>query len=341
MTELGREPEELVVGQDVLLFFGELYGRPRTAAEVARHVGRPMYQRVFRRQRTTGFHVAYRNLARSLRDAGYRVHEERRDLALANPTYPVGFGGYPRAVPEFDLPNPTILGPGMYDHPALAPNLMDDPRFRRYIVPCQWMMDLFAPTYGADRCVLWFAGIDADAWPSLALDDKDLDFVVYDKIRWARDHYVPAILDPVVNGLSDAGCTFEVLRYGQHDQAAYRGMLARSRGMVFVCEHETQGLAYQEALSSDVPVLAWDNGFWLDPLRQRYSSEPVPASSVPFFGPDCGERFADADEFAPALDRFRARLASNEFAPRAYVQRELCLEDSARRYAEAYFALCS
>jgi hypothetical protein len=47
--------------------------------------------------------------------------------------------------------------------------------------------------------------------------------------------------------------------------------------MLFLCEHETRGLAYQEALASNVPILAWDTGFWLDPRRPLYDPNPVPA----------------------------------------------------------------
>ena len=36
--------------------------------------------------------------------------------------------------------------------------------------------------------------------------------------------------------------------------------------MIFLCEHETQGIAYQQALSRNVPILAWDRGGdWQDP----------------------------------------------------------------------------
>jgi glycosyltransferase involved in cell wall biosynthesis len=106
--------------------------------------------------------------------------------------------------------------------------------------------------------------------------------------------------------------------------------------MVFLCEHETQGLAYQEALACNVPVLAWDQGYWLDPVRERYSREPVRASSVPYFSDACGERFVDADAFPEALDRFLSHLSTYE--PRRYVREHLSLAESARRYLEVYTA---
>ena len=35
--------------------------------------------------------------------------------------------------------------------------------------------------------------------------------------------------------------------------------------MVFLCEHENQDIAYQQALACGVPILAWDRGgYWQD-----------------------------------------------------------------------------
>ena len=41
---------------------------------------------------------------------------------------------------------------------------------------------MFWPIYG-DACVRWFAGIDTDAWPDVSNHPKDIDFLIYDKIR--------------------------------------------------------------------------------------------------------------------------------------------------------------
>jgi glycosyltransferase involved in cell wall biosynthesis len=107
--------------------------------------------------------------------------------------------------------------------------------------------------------------------------------------------------------------------------------------MIFLCEHETQGMAYQEALACNVPILAWDNGYWLDPLWKQVSNVMVPASSVPFFSPECGDRFADLDQFEEALTRFHDRM--NHYQPRKYVLENLSWERSATIYSRAYFSL--
>ena len=107
--------------------------------------------------------------------------------------------------------------------------------------------------------------------------------------------------------------------------------------MIFLCEHETQGLAYQEALASNVPLLAWDNGLWLDPLSKRVSVDMIPASSVPFFSEECGEKFRDVSEFESALAKFVENIGT--FKPRKYVVENFTMNQSAQIYATQYFAI--
>lgn len=297
---------------------------------------KPIRDRFHRRQKITGFGMSFLLLKRALERAGYDVRVNDRRHARAHPDWPVGLIGFPALLEEWDLPNPALLGPSLFDHPRLAPGLMDDPRNRRLVVLADWMRAMFARTYG-EVCVSWFAGIDLEAWPDARDHRKDIDVLIYDKIRWDRHAVAPRLLAPVRERLAERGLRVAELRYKDHDHDTYRDHLSRARAMVFLCEHETQGLAYQEALAMNVPVLAWDLGYWADPLWKVTDGEPVPASSVPFFSEACGARFRVPDEFGAAFDRFWAQLAAYE--PRRYVAEALSMERSARIYADAYFSL--
>jgi hypothetical protein len=270
-----------------------------------------------------------------LEKAGQTVYVNDVALARANPDFPVGICGYNHILTNWDLANPAVLGPGLCDHPKQNLALLRDPRFRLFIVLCDWMRDLFASGYDSEALVPWFGGISVSDWPDTRKVAKDLDFLVYDKIRWNRDQLVPTFQQPLLTELKRRGLTFDVIRYGQHTQTQYRKFLKRSRAMLFLCEHETQGMAYQEALASNVPVLAWDNGYWLDPNRSRWEPEPVRATSVPYFSEDCGERFQGLWDFAEALNRFCERLHS--YSPRDYVARALSPARSAELYLSAYY----
>jgi glycosyltransferase involved in cell wall biosynthesis len=300
-----------------------------------RRAARRYYHAVTHGQRVSGFEVAFRALVHALEVAGCRVVVNNPALARRHPSHPIGIAGYPHVLDRWSLPNPAVLGPGLLDHPAQSPQLMDDARYRSYIVPCDWMADLFEPFYPG-KCRLWFGGFDVSQWPDTANNAKDIDLIIYDKVRWERAHFERTLVAPVQEMLDRRGLRTVAVRRGAYDHAGYRALLSRARGMLFLCESETQGLAYQEAMACNVPILAWDPEQWLDPERLRWTSEPVRASSVPFFDSRCGERFRDFEEFGAALDRFLSRLAA--YQPRRYVEEELSLARSASLYLDAYSA---
>ncbi|MDP9349749.1 MAG: hypothetical protein M3P24_11510 [Gemmatimonadota bacterium] len=323
------------LGSDTVLLFYKDYETDKwiRGDRYLKQIIRPLYNRLHRRQKVTGFLVAYHLLVKALRQQGLDVRSNDYAAARRHPEHPVGLFGYPQQLDGWSLPNPAVLGPGLFDHPKLAPGLMEDPRNRFYVVTSEWVRRMFAPYYG-DSCVVWFAGVDLKEWPDAREHPKDIDVLIYDKIHWDRGHYERELVRPIQDRLARDGVRTETIRYKQYDHGVYRQTLARSRSMLFLGEHETMGLAYQEALASNVPVLAWDNGYWLDPQRLLYEAEPVPASSVPYFSEGCGERFRDSGEFDAAFERFWSRLDSYE--PRRFVAGELSQEKSAQLYMEYY-----
>jgi hypothetical protein len=297
---------------------------------------RPLYNLTHSRQKKTGFGVSFELLKRALQREGWLVRVNDYALARRYPKYPVGLVGFPSILKGWNLPNPAILGPSLFDHPMLAPTLMEDSRFRLYVVLAKWTYDMFYPVYG-NRCAQWFAGIDVDEWPDTFPLKKDIDLLIYDKIRWNHDDLTAQFVQPIIDTVKRRGLRAQVIRYKYHDHGMYKRFLERSHAMIFLCEHETQGLAYQEALASNVPILAWDNGYWLDPLWKQFSATMIPASSVPFFSPNCGERFSGLDDFDSALHRFLDRLPA--YRPRQYVISHLSLRESAETYAQLYFSI--
>jgi glycosyltransferase involved in cell wall biosynthesis len=104
--------------------------------------------------------------------------------------------------------------------------------------------------------------------------------------------------------------------------------------MLFLCEHESQGIAYLECLSSGLPVLAWDQGWYLDPKALALGQDPIPASSVPFFDTRCGMTFRDIDEFPHELTKFLDLQRSGAFAPRDFVVEHLTLEKCSSHFLQ-------
>lgn len=294
------------------------------------------YVGVYSKRSISGFYAWYTLLVEALKVNNFNVHENDYELASFNPDYPIGIVGTPDCLVEWSLPNPAILGPSMYDNPKQNLTLMQDPRFKYYLLTCGWLRDVFYKVYG-DACVIWHAGISLETWPDVSNFNKTVDVLIYDKIRWSRDKTVPLFVDPIVKYIKSKNLSYAVLQYGDITHQEYKDLLKRSKVMVFLCEHETQGIAYQEALASNVPVLAWDHGWWTDPVWPAFSDRPIPATSVPFFSKQCGEKFKMISDFPRIFDKFWSKR--NVYQPRAYVKKDLSFKRSADLYAKYYFSI--
>jgi len=294
------------------------------------------YVENYSKRTISGFYAWYILLLRALKESGYRVFENNYELARANSSYPVGLVGTPLCIQKWDLPNPAILGPSMYDHPSQNPTLMQDKRFKYYLLTCEWLKNVFSRVYG-NKCVLWHAGISTDEWIDVKNHKKSIDVLIYDKIRWERKKTTPLFLEPIKNFFEENGLSYFVLRYGDITHEVYKDLLSKSRAMVFLCEHETQGIAYQEALASNIPVIAWDHGWWTDPVWPAYSETPIPATSVPLFSRECGKKFKMIADFPKTFKKFWSEMES--YNPRRFIQKEVSLKKSAETYCKYYFSI--
>lgn len=321
----------------VLLFFeGPERDRLLRGDRHVRRLIKPFVRQLVRGHWKVGFQVSFEALVRGLTACGYAVLVNDKRTALKYPEHPVGMCGFPHVLDAWDLPNPTILGPGLFDHPGQAPHLMEDRRFRRYIVRSRWMLDMFQPYYG-DKCFIWYAGTDLSRWPDVRSHAKEFDFLLYDKVLWNREKTERELTEPITAALDRRGLRYTRIRYGRYKLPEYRRLLQKSRAMLFICEHETQGNACHEAFASNVPVLAWDQGFWLDPTLHRFSNKRVPASSVPWFSRECGDTFRNIDEFEEVLDHFLGQIP--RYRPRDFIESTLSIERSGQIYANEYFGL--
>jgi glycosyltransferase involved in cell wall biosynthesis len=228
--------------------------------------------------------------------------------------------------------NPIVAGVALMTHPSEWPTLCDDYPVVRYLQHSQWAGDVYRPYFGG-RVSLWAVGIDTATWAP-RMQTKTADFLIYDKIRWDRETTGDILLSRVREELGRRRLTWTELRYGSYDERDFRARLDSSRAMIFLCEHESQGLAYQECLSSGVPILAWDQGRCLDPNRFHWGQPDIPASSVPFFDDRCGRRFQGPNDFATALDDFQERLRSGTYSPRTFVLDQLTLEKCSAAYLD-------
>lgn len=260
----------------------------------------------------------------------YRVNDYRG--LRRRPGTPACVVGKPHVIDKIPNGHPILYGPGVAGHP-FENDFWDRTDFRLILLSCDW----FKAMYDRDLprpipTAVWPAGVDTDLWqpPARRAAGKIL---VYDKIRWRRDEYGPQLVDPVLARLRAEGVEPIHLRYGAYREEQFRALLQEVEAMIFLCEHETQGFAYLQALACNVPLFAWDRGgYWQDESMYPHRVQFAPVTSVPYFDARCGQRFVDRAQFDRDCSGFLAAVRNGAFRPREYVVENFDLAARAQDY---------
>lgn len=247
----------------------------------------------------------------------------------------VGIIGKPQLLYDRKWKNPIIFGAGIFSHPVDSPELfLKYPNVKKVLVPGEWMKIMFESYYG-DKVISWPVGIDTQKWN---LDKKvtpEFDILIYYKIRWDHKKYDFELLNPIIEHLNSCNLSFEILRYGKYNHNGLLEKLAQCKFVIFICEHETQGLAYQQILSTNRPILAWDRGgIWKDPNYFPALVKYEPVSSVPYWDDSCGEKFVSFFDFPSKLTLIISKL--DIYNPRKFIENNLSLEICTKKYVDIY-----
>jgi len=143
-------------------------------------------------------------------------------------------------------------------------------------------------------------------------------------------------LAEVERTLREKGIEFHTLAYGSYQQHEYVRLLQTHAYVVWLGGSETQGIALQEALAMNVPVLVLDapSLFEVDYLlaRGRFPSrlKQFRCTSVPYFDPRCGIVVDGWQFLGSALERMQE--CWHTFRPREFVRETLSLDVQASRF---------
>ena len=274
------------------------------------------------------------NLMKGLDKIGHKYRLNDYKFIKNNPNEIACIIGKPHLLFERKWKNPIIFGAGIFSHPIEYPNLLNQiPNIKRILVPGNWMADMFHPYYG-DKTFAWPVGIDTEFWkPSNEI--KTFDFLIYDKIRWNYQQQQSELIDPIIKILDDSGLIYQTIKYGNYEISELYEKLKNSKAVIFLCEHETQGLAYQQILATNTPILAWERGgYWQDPFYYPHRAKYEPVSAVPYWDNNCGIKFSNTEDFKIKVKQFIENI--NSFKPREYILENLTLEICAQRYLSIY-----
>lgn len=214
-----------------------------------------------------------------------------------------------------------FIGPQFWPFGHLADFLRDNPSYyNQLIVPSQWVKNLHCSKLGfkEDKVSIWPVGIEI---PDL---NKNIEFdcLVYFKNR------NPQELQQALDFLSSKNLTYKVIKYGEYKEQDFYCLLNSCRFSILIDSTESQGIAMQEVMAYNVPLLVWDVKTW-NHMGQEYEIE---ATSVPYWSSSCGEKFFDFQELDLTFEKFYGNLDS--YTPRQFVEENISFSRSVKTLLE-------
>lgn len=213
-----------------------------------------------------------------------------------------------------------IAGPNIVVTPRDHNGIIMDPLIDTYIVPAQWSVDWWTSLEKRMGKILkvWPAGVEDKG----ILREKEGHCLVYKKT-------VPeSLFQAVIATLAREKIKFRVIEYGKFTPEEYFSLLCGASFMVYLTEHESQGIALNEAWMGDVPTLVWNSGGFKYADRE-WKSEKI---SAPWLTDMAGMVFTRAEDFNLRLKEFLSRLET--YKPRDYSLANFTDKKSAQRYLE-------
>ncbi|WP_443944228.1 hypothetical protein ACJVDH_15055 [Pedobacter sp. AW1-32] len=295
---------------------------------------RKIIRRLIRgKQRPGGVMMVALQLLKGLDRLGITYRFNDFKYARNHPNELIGVIGKPNLIFENQFKNPILFGAGVFSHPIECPDLFEKyPNVKKILVPGNWMKEMFIPYYG-NKVAAWPAGIDTDFWADTSKLEKTVDFLIYFKQFENRD-----FLNHITTILEQNNKSFNIIEYGKYVPADLVKQTSICKAAIFLSNSETQGFAYQQILSANIPILAYDSaGYWLDPHYFPHKVKYKPISSVPYWSDTCGEKFKNLIEFENKLILFLSKIHS--YTPRVFILNNLSLEVCSKKYIEIYRSL--
>jgi hypothetical protein len=212
-----------------------------------------------------------------------------------------------------NLVNDRIIGPNICTLPIDNHQVMSQ-KYKKMIVPSEWVKNLYMKWVPEEKLLVWPVGVNTDMFYDMSEEEKEIDCLIYFKRRDESE------LNLVVAFLKENGITYEVIRYGSYSEEHFINILKKSKYGIVIDKCESQGIAIEEIMSTNLPLIVWDTVIWDD----RGEEFAIPATSVPYWDNTCGVKVDNFVDFKTYFTDFINNKHS--FNPRKYVIENLGLE---------------
>jgi len=192
------------------------------------------------------------------------------------------------------------------------------------VTPADWVCRVYELDCPAlkGRCVAWPAGVDTEYWCPDPGKREPRGVLIFDK----RSKGSLGPVSDYLGVLKQRDYSVSVVEYGGYTHEEFLSSLRRASLMVGFSTSESQGIAWAEAWSADVPTLLWFQD------HNTYRGRTFASSTAPYLCDRTGLFFASVAEFEKALIRWES--ARETFQPRRWVLENMSDDVCARRLCQ-------
>ena len=226
----------------------------------------------------------------------------------------------------------VLAGPNIIDFPSDSKAVICSSEVDFCLTPCKLTSQLYLQDCPqlAGRLREWPSGVDIDYWHPLydnsALSPKK-KVLFYDK----QIHGKIVDINSYIDYVSARGFEPIVIKYGSYSKEMYLELLQQSSLMIGFSHSESQGLAWAESWSTNVPTLIWyvNEATYNHP---RALDRFFEASSAPYLNDETGIFFRSFEDFTKIFEKWH--LGKLCFSPRNWVELNMSDEVCSRKLIE-------
>lgn len=218
--------------------------------------------------------------------------------------------------------NNCFIGPNICVIPPENSQIMNYNNYKKTIVPSDWVKHLYSKWIPEEKMFVWPVGIDTELFNDFSSHEKSNDCLIYFKRRGHGD------LSFIISILDKFGQSYSIVEYGNYSESYFLEQIKISRYAIIIDGSESQGIAIQEIMSSNLPLFVWDIEYWSD----YGDTFLVPATSIPYWSSECG---MIENNYSLIEDSFKIFLEKiKSFSPRNFIVNNMEMGICAKRLIE-------
>lgn len=242
-------------------------------------------------------------------------------------------------IDQLDSRIKIVAGPNLFIPSKNYPNFPENIKLNRVVLlqPSNWVKQMNLDFgFNQGKIDVWPTGIDLDEFKPRDKASKDY-VLIYFKQRFEKE------LEEVIGVLNKKSIAFKIVTYGDYKEEEYKGLLSGARYLIWLGTKESQGIALEESLASNVPIIVLDVSYvgqWVpsEAEKEIFTKEMAEyiggVTVAPYFDQSCGLKIKDIKKFNGAIDRMEEDW--RKFEPRNFIVKNLSLEKQAKDFLNIY-----